>query len=168
VAPPESAEFAEFYASAKDDCLRAVLASTGDIQAAEDLVAEAFARAWASWRAVSRHPAPRAWVVRTALNTSVSRWRRHRREVPLDQADGQPCAPEGNGGTEIDADLMAALLQLPARQRQVVALRTLLDLDTAETAAVLRISPGTVTAHMARALAALREQLTATPAQERQ
>jgi RNA polymerase sigma-70 factor (ECF subfamily) len=74
-------EFAEFYASAKDDCLRAVLASTGDRQAAEDLTAEAFARAWAAWRTVSRHPAPRAWVVRTALNMRVSWWRRRRREV---------------------------------------------------------------------------------------
>ena len=30
-------DFAEFYASSKDDCLRAVLASTGDVPAAEDL-----------------------------------------------------------------------------------------------------------------------------------
>jgi DNA-directed RNA polymerase specialized sigma24 family protein len=43
----EPTDFAEFYVSAKDDCLRAVLATTGDVQAAEDLVAEAFARAWA-------------------------------------------------------------------------------------------------------------------------
>ncbi len=166
--PHEPIDFADFYTSAKDDCLRAVLASTGDAQGAEDLVAEAFARAWASWRTVSKHPAPRAWVVRTALNTRVSWWRRHRREVALDQSDGQPGAPAGDGDSAIDADLMAALLRLPARQRQVVALRTLLDLDTAETAAVLRISPGTVTAHMARALAALREQLGTTLERERQ
>jgi len=30
-------DFAEFYASSKDDCLRAVLAITGDVPAAEDL-----------------------------------------------------------------------------------------------------------------------------------
>jgi predicted RNA polymerase sigma factor len=40
----------------------------GDLTLAEDLVAEAYARAWASWRKVSRHPAPPAWVVCTALN----------------------------------------------------------------------------------------------------
>lgn len=56
--------------------------SAGDRDAAQDLVDEAFARAWASWRTVSRHPAPAAWVVRTALNVSISRWRRRRREVP--------------------------------------------------------------------------------------
>lgn len=53
-------------------CLRTVLISVGDRDKAQDLVAEAFARACASWRKVSRHPAPAAWVVRTALNANVS------------------------------------------------------------------------------------------------
>jgi hypothetical protein len=39
-------EFTEIYAAAKDDCLRIVLVSVGDRQLAEDLVAEAFTRAW--------------------------------------------------------------------------------------------------------------------------
>ena len=55
-------DFAEFYREAKDDCLRTVLVSVGDQDSAQELVAEAFARAWASWRTVSSHPAPRAWV----------------------------------------------------------------------------------------------------------
>jgi RNA polymerase sigma-70 factor (ECF subfamily) len=41
-----------------------------DRDTAQDLVDEAFARAAASWRTVSRHPAPVAWVVRTALRAS--------------------------------------------------------------------------------------------------
>jgi RNA polymerase sigma-70 factor (sigma-E family) len=163
----EAMDFAEFYASSKDDCLRAVLASTGDRQAAEDLVAEAFARAWAAWRHVSRHPAPRAWVVRTALNTRVSWWwRRRRREVALGQADGLAVAPGGEDADPVDRQLMAALLRLPLRQRQVVGLRLFLDLDTARTAEVLGIAPGTVTAHMSRAIAALREELTSARGQE--
>src|SRR2546422_1053851 len=60
-------EFTEFYKSNRDRCLRAVLAGTGDRQLAEDLVAEAFTRAWMSWHKVRRHPVPSAWVVRTAL-----------------------------------------------------------------------------------------------------
>jgi RNA polymerase sigma-70 factor (ECF subfamily) len=77
----QSTAFTQFYESARDDCLRVVLASVGDRHQAEDLVAEAFARAWARWRTVSRHPAPQAWVIRTALNARVSWWRLHRREV---------------------------------------------------------------------------------------
>jgi DNA-directed RNA polymerase specialized sigma24 family protein len=45
------------------------------------MVAEAFARAWASWAKVRRHSAPRGWVVRAALNTGVSWWRPRRREI---------------------------------------------------------------------------------------
>jgi DNA-directed RNA polymerase specialized sigma24 family protein len=54
---------------------------------------------------------------------------------------------------------MAALIRLPARQRQVVALRLFLDLDTGSTAEVLGIAPSTVKAHLARAIAALRDDL---------
>jgi hypothetical protein len=46
--------FAEFYADARDDCLRIVLISVGDRQMAEDLVAEAFTKAWMAWRKVSQ------------------------------------------------------------------------------------------------------------------
>jgi DNA-directed RNA polymerase specialized sigma24 family protein len=52
--------FAEFLRASWDPCLRAVAASTGDLVRAEDQLAEAFARAWASWQKASRHPAPRA------------------------------------------------------------------------------------------------------------
>ncbi len=151
------ASFAEFYAAARDDCLRVVLASTGDRPAAEDCVAEAFARAWASWRKVSQHPLPRAWVIRTALNLAVSSWRRRRREVPLGEWQDEP---DREQPSEPEPALMTILRNLPVRQRQVIALRVFLDLDTATTAQVLGIAPGTVTAHLARATCAIRGQLT--------
>jgi RNA polymerase sigma-70 factor (ECF subfamily) len=168
----DKAGFAEFYRACRDDCLRSVVASTGDQQAAEDLVAEAFARALAGWRSVSRHPAPQAWVVRTALNLNVSWWRRRRREAVLTDRDVPP------GGTSVqahqqepaddamDPSVLAALRRLPERQRQVVALRLVMDLDTAQTAEALGIAPGTVKAHLARAVSALRAELSPTHHQE--
>jgi DNA-directed RNA polymerase specialized sigma24 family protein len=54
-------DFAEFYRESRDDCLRTVLISIGDQDTAQELVAEAYARACASRRTVSRHPAPAAW-----------------------------------------------------------------------------------------------------------
>jgi RNA polymerase sigma factor (sigma-70 family) len=143
---------------------RAVIASTGHAAASEDLVAEAFARAWASWRKVGRHPAPRAWVVRTALNLRVSSWRRSRRALAL--AGAQDDALSGADRTDsgpVDPKLRAALTALPERQRQVIALRIFLDLDTAGTAKALGIAPGTVTAHLARAVATLRAQFPPQP-----
>ena len=68
--------------------------------------------------------------------------------------------PAGDGADSlVDPRIMAALLRLPERQRQVVALRLFLDLDTARTAAALGIAPGTVQAHLGRAIAALRADL---------
>src|SRR5579863_1082812 len=54
----DEADFAGFYARSRDACLRAVQVSVADRQLAEDLLAEAFARAWANWRQVRHHPAP--------------------------------------------------------------------------------------------------------------
>jgi RNA polymerase sigma factor (sigma-70 family) len=153
-------DFAEFYRETKDECLLTVLVSVRDRDMAQDLVAEAFARAWASWRTVSSHPAPAAWVVRTALNANISWWRR-RREVPvpdLSTVADLPATDEA-AGSSVDPRIMAALLRLPGRQRQVVALRLFLDLDTGRAAEVLGIAPGTVQAHLGRAIAALREDL---------
>jgi RNA polymerase sigma factor (sigma-70 family) len=150
-------EFTEFYRSDRAACLRAVLVSVGDRQVAEDLVAEAFTRAWVSWPKVARHPAPRAWIVRTALNARVSRWRRQRREVAWE--DAHEVAEPAAGDSGLDPALLAALRHLPQRQREVVACRVFLDLDTAGTARALGIAPGTVTAHLSRAVATLRAHL---------
>ena len=161
-------DYAEFYCSARDDCLRAVLMSVGDRDTAQDLVDEAFARALASWRTLSEHPAPAAWVVRTALNTRISRWRRSSREilVPDPSAVADSAAVSGEPSGPIDPGVMAALLRLPDRQRQVVALRLFLDLDTDRTAEVLGIASSTVKAHLARAIATLRGALISERQQE--
>jgi RNA polymerase sigma-70 factor (sigma-E family) len=152
----DKAGFAEFFATSWDPCLRAVAASVGNLTLAEDQVAEAFARAWLSWHKVSRHPAPRAWVVRVALNTGASWWRRRRGETPLTGYDVETSEFEGNG---LDDALLAALRRLPTRQREVIVLRVFLDLGIDTTASQLGIAPGTVRAHLSQAMTALRSQL---------
>jgi RNA polymerase sigma-70 factor (sigma-E family) len=155
-------EFTEFYTSSRDDCLRIVLVSVGDRQLAEDLVAEAFARAWVSWRKVREHPVPRAWVVRTALNAHVSWWRRRRRELTIDSRRALTLLenqPERPADLDIDEALATAIRALPPRQREVIVLRVFFGLDTGATAKLLGISPGTVGAHLHWALATLRTQI---------
>jgi RNA polymerase sigma-70 factor (ECF subfamily) len=152
-------DFAEFYRQARGGCLRAVYAVVGDRQLAEDLVSEAFARAWASWQKVSRHPAPEAWIVRTAFNLRVSWWRRRRREVRWEGQDMPVTGYQDPGFASSSPRIVAAVARLPDRQRQVVALRILLDLDIQATAAALGISPGAVKSHFHRALATLRTEL---------
>lgn len=157
-------EFTEFYLATRDDCLRIVLISTGDRDRAEDLVAEAFTRAWMSWAKVRRHPARQAWVVRTALNAGISSWRRGRREIPLEDRDLPGEAGDAVPG--VDPALMTAIRRLPRRQQQVLLLRVFFDIDTQLTADQLGIAPGTVGAHLHRALATLRSEYLATAKQE--
>ena len=153
----EQTEFAEFFRGSWEPCLRAVVAVVGSPQSAEDQVAEAFAKAWVSWRKVRRHPAPRAWVVRTALNTGASWWRRRRRELPLADHDVTALGDLGDG---LDTTLLTALWRLPPRQREVIALRIFLDLDTDTIARQLGIEAGTVRMHLSRGVTALRHELT--------
>ena len=159
----EKTEFAEFFQASWEPCLQAVAASTGSVQLAEEQVAEAFARAWLSWRKVRRHPAPRAWVVRTALNAGTSWWRRRTRELPL---AGHDAAAPRDADDGLDAALLTALRHLPDRQREVIALRVFLDLDIDTIAAHLEIAPGTVRVHLSRAVTTLRHELSPSPAME--
>ena len=147
----EATGFDSFFAATHGSVYRAVLVVTRDQAAAEDAVANAYLRALERWSAVSSHPNPIAWLTRVAINDSISVWRKLRLQVPLLSAVDLPSLDPGN-----QADVIRAVTGLPLRQRQVVALRILAGLDTRETAEVLGISSGTVTAHLHRALAALR------------
>jgi DNA-directed RNA polymerase specialized sigma24 family protein len=95
-------------------------------------------------------------VVRTALNAGASSWRRRARELPL--ADHDVAAP-GSPDAGLDSVVLRALRRLPPRQREVVLLRVFLDLDIETTARQLAIAPGTVRAHLSRAVTALRNEL---------
>jgi RNA polymerase sigma-70 factor (ECF subfamily) len=151
-------DFAEFFAITRDRAFRAVLAVTGNHARAEDAVAEAYARGYASWPSVRDHPQPMAWILRTALNVHRSMWRRLRREV-LAEAPGPDRADPVDAG-QADPRVWAAVAALPRRQREVVALRLLADLTPEETAAALGMAASTVGVHLHRALATLRERLT--------
>ncbi len=158
----EPEDFESFYERTRDGCLRAIYVSVGDMSLAEDLTAEGFAKAFADWRKLHRHPAPQAWVVRVALNTHVSWWRKRRHEVTWpeqDEAFADRLGQADPGPPGLDTAVLAAVRTLPTRQQQVVTLRLLLDLDTETTARVLGIASGTVKFHLSRAAAALRVQL---------
>lgn len=151
----ERAAFDDFYLATRDDVYRTVLVATRHPERAEDAVHEAYARALAAWDRIADHPNPAAWVARVALNQATSWWRLWSREV------SQP-PPPGYAPDEapIDAAIVRVIWALPRRQRQVVALRILLDQSVEATGHVLGLAPGTVKAHLNRALKHLREGLT--------
>ncbi|HEX9374679.1 MAG TPA: sigma factor [Actinomycetota bacterium] len=110
--------FGEFYEENRHRVLRAVYACTGDLHAAEDAVSEAFTRACSRWERVGRHAAPVAWVTATALNDARSSWRRRLRRRPAGGPEGEIEIQD-----PLDRHVVAAVMALPERQRQVIGLR---------------------------------------------
>lgn len=148
--------FSSFYRDTRDAVYRTVLLVTRSPERAEDAVQEAFTRALAAWEDIAAHENPTAWVARVALNQATSWWRVRSRELP-DPPD-RAARPDER---PMDDAIVRIVWALPRRQRQVVALRILLDQSTEQTARVLGLSQGTVKAHLHRALSALRAALTA-------
>jgi RNA polymerase sigma factor (sigma-70 family) len=70
-----------------------------------------------------------------------------------------PSAEQGALSLLERSAVVAALLLLPARQREVLVLRYYGELSVAQIAAAMGITQGAVKSHTARAVAALRESL---------
>jgi len=131
--------------------------------AADDLTAETFCRAWErrdrfEWRGYRY----RAWLLRIAHNLAVSRARRNR------EVTGIPLEPLPDDGRPTDLAVLdraaaeavrAAILRLPDLQRDVVRLRFELGLPAVEVAAILSCSAEAVRAATHRALRQLRREL---------
>ncbi|GAA3372319.1 SigE family RNA polymerase sigma factor [Streptomyces sannanensis] len=152
-------EFEEFYGACVKQLVGQIYLMTGDLHEAQDVVQEAFVRAWGRRSRLHRDAGPEAWIRTVAWRLAVSRWRRRGRaaEAWRRQADGRPgAAPAPDPGT---VALVAALRQLPARQRRVAVLHYVCDLTVAQVAAETGISVGTVKAHLFRARAALASHL---------
>ena len=121
--------------------------------AAEDVAAEAMARAYADWRNVANLAYRDAWVLRVAANLALDAARRRRPEP-----DPTPALDVEETATDRVA-LASAMRSLPRRQREIVALRHLAGYSELETASALGLAPGTVKAHGHRAISALRARL---------
>jgi RNA polymerase sigma-70 factor (ECF subfamily) len=151
-----SGSFEDFYRAQADRVHRALAVTLGDAHLAREATDEAMARACARWRRVSELDNPGGWVYRVGLNWATSWWRKVGRERGMSADDhGGVVPPVEPGATAA----LVALGRLSTAHRAVVVCRVLLDLSVAETAAVLAISEGTVKSRLARALAALRTEL---------
>jgi RNA polymerase sigma-70 factor, ECF subfamily len=159
--------YAELVTRHADVVFRTAYLVTGSAADAEDAAQEAFL---AAFRALHRFRdgAPfRPWLLRIAANAARNRRRsagRHaagelRVAETLSRRDAAP-SPE----TEVEAAeerraLLRAVHLLGDHDRDVIACRYFLELDVAETAAVLGCAAGTVKSRTARALEHLRERM---------
>jgi RNA polymerase sigma factor (sigma-70 family) len=140
---------------------------TGSAADAEEVVQDAFVKAYRA-RGRFRAGAPfRPWlltiVANEARNRRRSMARRARFELhPTEERPSADAAPSPEAALlvrEERAQLLSAIDTLGEEQRQAVACRYLLGLSERETAAVLGCRPGTVKSRLSRALANLEAEL---------
>jgi RNA polymerase sigma-70 factor (sigma-E family) len=132
---------------------------TGDRDAAEDLVQDAFVRLTGKFHHLRNPEAFGSYLRRTLVNLHLSRLRRIRleRHIAAQQRGIEPQSsmPDVAGS----ADLWAGLQRLPPRQRAAVILRYYEDLSERESAELLRCSVAAVRSLVARAMETLREKV---------
>ncbi|WDZ85417.1 SigE family RNA polymerase sigma factor [Micromonospora cathayae] len=128
----------------------------GDLSQAQDMVQEAFYRAFARWSTVSRYDDPVAWVRRVAWNLATSRWRRLRTAQSFLRRQREEHVP-GPGPDRVA--LQAALALLPPNQRRAVVLHYLADLSVAQIAEQEQVPEGTVKSWLHRGRATLATHL---------
>jgi RNA polymerase sigma-70 factor, ECF subfamily len=145
--------FAAFYASSYRRLLGQLFAVTGDLAEAENVLQEAYARAFARWSRVGAYDLPEAWVRRVAVNLAAMAERSLRRRARALLRLGPP--PLVPGLSPDLVDLRDALAALPLGQRQVMVLHHLVGLPVEEVARELGLATGTVKSRLARGRAAM-------------
>jgi RNA polymerase sigma-70 factor (ECF subfamily) len=149
--------FDEFYRSTAMDLLQFAYAVTGDHAEAQDLVQEAYARAWRRWHTVRDHPAPQAWVRVVVSRLATDRWRRVLGLRTALVRSGP--APAIRPPSEDTVLLVSALRHLPAVQRRALALYYLFDMSIEDISVEMDVATGTVKSWLSRGRARLASSL---------
>ncbi len=159
---PAAQPFADVVAEHLDAVYGYLVYLTGDRAAAEDLAAETFEKAFRTWRRFDpRRGAPRTWLCRIAHSAAVD-WfravaRRQRREEAYVRDEAM--LEESVFAEGLSPELERALRRLTPAEREVVALRVLLELDGPSAARVLGISGTACSTRLSRALQRLEEEM---------
>ncbi len=106
----------------------------------------------------------RDWYRRDKVRSRLRVWFGRDAEDEDDPLEGFPADPAGEPERQMDGQqtltaIDRAVRELPLRQQQAFLLRAWEGLDTAQTAAAMGISEGSVKTHYSRAVQALRGQL---------
>jgi RNA polymerase sigma-70 factor, ECF subfamily len=137
---------------------------TRDRGVAEELTGETFEKALRHWRRFDpRRGSARTWLLNLARTTALDHFRaeeRRRRRERAYALGERVEAEEGMFGG-LSPRLEQALAELSAGEREVIALRVLLDLDGEATAGLLGISVTACSTRLSRALKKLEERMSA-------
>jgi RNA polymerase sigma-70 factor (ECF subfamily) len=134
---------------------------------AEEAAQDAFVKAYRAMGSFRTGAEPRPWLLRIVANEARNRvrsaGRRQRLELRLAEGFRQGDAAPSPEAAAVDADerrrLLALVNELDENDRQVIATRYFLELNSEETAAALGVPEGTVKSRLSRALGRLREKV---------
>lgn len=147
----------EWVLAHHDDIFRFMKHLTRHHEAAEDLAQQTFINAYQSLKQFRNESSMRTWLHRIAFREYIA-WRRKRRlTLPLDVLSGRH--DHRMSEIESEADLLRALHQLPAVQREVFLLFEVQQLSVDEVAEVAGLKSGTVKSHLHFARKQLRNLL---------
>ena len=113
-----------------------VFALLNDLQEAEDVTQNAFAKASFHWQRIATYDQPEAWVRRVAFNEAYNSTRRARRWLAALARHGPP--PPVPAVSPDRVDLHRALQRLSPRHREVLVLHYVAELPVDEVARQLR------------------------------
>ena len=152
--------FAQAAEAHLDDVYGYLAWFTGDRAAADDLAGETFERALRLWhRFDPRRGSARTWLCQVARTVALDHFRSEKRRTRREELAAQPERVDERFAEGLSADLEAALAALTAGEREVVALRVVLELDAATASRVLGITATNCTTRLNRALKKLEEAL---------
>jgi RNA polymerase sigma-70 factor (ECF subfamily) len=159
--------FESLYRSSRDDVYAYVATLLHDRVAAEDVTALAFERAYRRRRTFDRRRGEeRAWLFGIARNAALDELRRRRRIAALvtDPEDVDAVGPDDGADIALRrTTVRAALAALPARDRELIALKFHAGLSNAEVARVLGVSESNAGTMLHRTIEKLRKACDATP-----
>jgi RNA polymerase sigma-70 factor (sigma-E family) len=151
----------ELYSMHYTSLVRLAAMLVRDTPTAEEVVQDAFIAMHDGWDRLRDADKALAYMRQAVVNRSRSVLR-HRLVVEKNQQQPPPDMPSAEHGAlallERSA-VIAALRDLPERQREAIVLRYYADLSEAEIAAAMKISRGAVKSHTSRGMAALRAAL---------
>src|SRR5687768_9332747 len=158
--PAWSASFAATAEEHLDDVYAYLVYLTRDRSLAEDLAADTFEKALKLWRRFdARRASARTWLCQIARTTALDWFRAEERRRRREERAAPPERVEAALAEGLSPELETALASLSAGEREVIALRVLLELDSEEAARVLGVSPTAVSTRLSRALKKLEERM---------
>ena len=152
--------FAQAAESHLDDVFGYLAWFTGDRFVAEDLTGETFERALRLWhRFDAKRGSERTWLCQIARTVALDHFRSERRRTRREELAAVPERVDERVAEGLSPELERGMLRLSAGEREVIALRVVLELDAGTAARVLGISPTNCATRLNRALKKLEEAI---------